>query len=103
MKSLVKATLISCIVSAPLLAHAQADSSPVTRAEVRADLIRVENAGYRPVSGDASYPTDTQAAEAKVAASEAASTNDVGGASASNANGSPVRAAQADDSIYRGS
>ncbi|MEK7927372.1 DUF4148 domain-containing protein, partial [Burkholderia contaminans] len=40
---------------------------------VRADLVRVERAGYRPISNDPNYPEDIQAAEAKVAAQQAQS------------------------------
>ncbi|XUW93187.1 DUF4148 domain-containing protein (plasmid) [Burkholderia sp. M6-3] len=55
-------------LGAPILSLAQS-SAPLTRAEVRADLVRVERAGYRPTSGDdVNYPADVQAAEAKVAA-----------------------------------
>ncbi|WP_345816616.1 DUF4148 domain-containing protein [Paraburkholderia sp. PREW-6R] len=53
--------------AAPALSFAQSNA-PLTRAEVRADLIRVEQAGYSPsVGDDANYPADIQAAEAKVA------------------------------------
>jgi hypothetical protein len=55
-------------LAAPALSFAQSNA-PVTRAEVRADLVRVEQAGYTPSSGDeANYPADIQAAEAKIAA-----------------------------------
>src|SRR3978361_855194 len=55
-------------LAAPALSFAQSNA-PVTRAEVRADLVRVEQAGYTPSSGDeANYPADVQAAEAKIAA-----------------------------------
>ncbi|MBP0593701.1 DUF4148 domain-containing protein [Paraburkholderia sp. LEh10] len=54
--------------AAPALSFAQA-SAPVTRADVRADLVRVEQAGYQPGrANDSDYPADIQAAEAKVAA-----------------------------------
>jgi hypothetical protein len=60
-------------LAAPALSFAQANG-PVTRAEVRADLVRVENAGYNPsMASDPYYPADIQAAEAKVAAQEAQS------------------------------
>ncbi|QBR01591.1 DUF4148 domain-containing protein [Paraburkholderia pallida] len=68
MKMLLPAVLISCVLGAPTLACAQATDAPITRAEVSADLIRVEQAGYNPASSDLYYPADIQAAEAKVAA-----------------------------------
>lgn len=48
-----------------------ASAQGLTRAEVRADLVRVEQAGYSPSTGsDPAYPADIQAAEAKVAAQD---------------------------------
>lgn len=48
-----------------------ASAQGLTRAEVRADLVRVEQAGYNPsIGNDATYPADIQAAEAKIAAQD---------------------------------
>ena len=41
---------------------------PLTRAEVRADLVHVEHVGYTARANDINYPLDNQAAEAKIAA-----------------------------------
>ena len=68
MKALIQAVVVSCALAAPALSFAQADQGQVTRAQVREDLQRVEQAGYRPVSDDATYPADIQAAEAKASA-----------------------------------
>lgn len=44
-------------------------SAPLTRAQVREELIRLEAAGYEPSKGDdGAYPADIQAAQARVAA-----------------------------------
>jgi hypothetical protein len=67
MKALVKAVLIACALGAPTFVFAQAANAPVTRAEVQADLVRVEQAGYHPAAKDPYYPADIQAAEAKIA------------------------------------
>ncbi len=96
MKSLIKTALISCALAAPVLAFAQtsvqANNDPVTRAEVRADLVRLEQAGYRPKLNDIHYPADIQAAEAKVAASNnAPARNSVGGAKASSDTGGDLQ------------
>jgi hypothetical protein len=57
-------------LAAPVLSFAQSNA-PLTRAEVRADLVRVEQAGYNPsVADDATYPADIQAAEARIAAQD---------------------------------
>ncbi|MGX6998813.1 DUF4148 domain-containing protein [Caballeronia sp. KNU42] len=67
-KALVCLALAAGALSAPVLSFAQSNA-PVTRAEVRADLVRVEQAGYQPGGGsDINYPADIQAAEAKIAA-----------------------------------
>ncbi|ODN25800.1 DUF4148 domain-containing protein [Burkholderia contaminans] len=73
MNNLIRAVLLSCALSAPIVAFAQTTDHAVTRADVRADLVRVERAGYRPISNDPNYPEDIQAAEAKVAAQQAQS------------------------------
>jgi hypothetical protein len=48
---------------------AQSNQQPLTRAEVKSQLIQVEKAGYNPSArDDATYPADIQAADAKIAA-----------------------------------
>jgi hypothetical protein len=60
--------LATAALSLPLAAFAQTDS-PLTRAQVRADLQQLERAGYAPSKGeDPYYPQDIQAAEARVSA-----------------------------------
>ena len=57
---------------APLLSVAQT-STHLTRAQVRAELVQLERAGYNPAKAkDENYPDDIQAAEARVAAEKAA-------------------------------
>jgi hypothetical protein len=83
-------------LAAPALSFAQSNG-PVTRAEVRADLVRVEQAGYQPgVGEDINYPADIQAAEAKIAAQDShkLSNDAVGGvAQTSTSSGKPARSA----------
>jgi uncharacterized protein DUF4148 len=81
MKTLATLAIALGMLCAPALSFAQATNAPLTRAEVRADLIRVEQAGFNPASGDdVYYPADIQAAEAKVAAQRDAQTaNDAAG------------------------
>jgi hypothetical protein len=89
MKSLIKAVAIALVLSAPVASFAQSNQ-PLTRAEVRSQLIQLEKAGYNPADADnAHYPADIQAAEAKVAAQNGAT--DVGGvASGSSDMGHPA-------------
>jgi uncharacterized iron-regulated membrane protein len=68
LKILIGLALAVATLGAPALSFAQSNA-PLTRAEVRADLVRVEQAGYSPGrADDTDYPVDIQAAEAKIAA-----------------------------------
>jgi hypothetical protein len=87
MKSLIKAVAIAALLAAPVVSFAQTNE-PVTRAQVRNELIQLEKAGYNPsISNDEDYPADIQAAEARVAAEKATAQADTTGYGAS-ANGS---------------
>ncbi|ABE35242.1 hypothetical protein DR64_6042 [Paraburkholderia xenovorans LB400] len=73
MKSLIQAVVVAAALAAPVAVFAQSNQ-PLTRAQVRAELVELEQAGYSPARGeDPTYPADIQAAEAKVAARHAAS------------------------------
>lgn len=102
MKSLIQAAVVATILSVPALSFAQSDA-PVTRAQVKAELIQFEQASPRSVFGrDPSYPADTQAAQTRVAAQTSGNTQAYGGtvsgasASGSRAETSPI------DSVYFG-
>ncbi|MFM0226422.1 DUF4148 domain-containing protein [Paraburkholderia dipogonis] len=78
MKSLIQAVVVVAALAAPVAVFAQS-SRPVTRAQVRAELVQLEKAGYDPAArNDATYPAEIQAAEAKVAAQNGAA-NGYGG------------------------
>lgn len=69
MKSLIKAVAIAAVLAAPLASFAQSSQQPVSRADVRNELIQWEQAGYNPAtSNDMNYPADAQAAERRVEA-----------------------------------
>jgi hypothetical protein len=71
MKPHVKAVL-GLALAIPVLSFAQTDCQSLTRAQVRADLVRAENAGYSPTAW-ADFPYgEVQAAEFRVAARKAA-------------------------------
>ncbi|SAL85913.1 purine nucleoside phosphorylase [Caballeronia arvi] len=71
MKPLVKA-VAGLTLALPILSFAQGNEQPLTRAQVRADLVRAENAGYSPTAW-ADFPYgEVQAAEYRVAARRAA-------------------------------
>ncbi|SMG23375.1 DUF4148 domain-containing protein [Paraburkholderia susongensis] len=70
MKSLSKVVLVVVLAVAPVASFAQSASS-LSRAQVRAQLVQVESAGYDLRDG-LHYPQNIQAAEAKVEAQNAA-------------------------------
>lgn len=83
MKSLIQAVVVAAALAAPVAVFAQSNQ-PVTRAQVRAELVQLEKAGYRPGDGDnTTYPAQIQAAEAKVAAQNNAVGGVAGGSSQS--------------------
>jgi hypothetical protein len=86
-------TLAVCVatLAMPLAAFAQQSDSGLTRAEVRAQLVELEQTGWRPTEEGPTYPERLQEAEAKVAAKHAAATrvaNSNGNARNAGANGS---------------
>ncbi|MEX3984735.1 DUF4148 domain-containing protein [Paraburkholderia sp. EG287A] len=118
MKALVSTLLVACALAAPAAAFAQTANpanTPVTRAQVIADLVRVEQAGYRPVARDVNYPDDIQHAEAIVAQEQAQAQAEktqqaapgstaVGGVAMTGSSdaGAPVVASVGERSIYAG-
>ena len=60
--------VVATALALPIASHAQETASPVTRAQVRAELVQLEKAGYVPGKNDPYYPDDIQAAEAKISA-----------------------------------
>lgn len=78
MKS-IQAVVVAAALATPFGAFAQHSNAPVTRAEVRAELVQLERAGYDPAKRDnASYPADIQAAEGRIATRNA-TTEGMGG------------------------
>ncbi|SIT51170.1 conserved exported hypothetical protein [Paraburkholderia piptadeniae] len=105
MKSLIKAVAGALVVAAPLVSFAQSNQ-PLTRAQMREELIQLEKAGYNPATvDDADYPADIQAAEARVAAqhagAQAAATSVGGVAGGTSRSGGPASAADT-KSLYFG-
>jgi hypothetical protein len=80
MKSLVKAVALAVVLVAPAVSFAQSQpaNGPVTRAQVRNELVQLEKAGYRPTANDQYYPDDIQAAEARVHAQDGAQVSGYG-------------------------
>jgi hypothetical protein len=85
MNSLFKA--VALIVSAPIAVFAQS-TQPLTRADVRNQLVQIEKAGYDPSRPDPYYPKNLQAAEARVAAGQEANTS-IGGSGGASSEAGP--------------
>ena len=83
MKHFAYTAFVAGALATSTASFAQDAAAPVTRAEVRADLARLEQAGYVPGANEVQYPADIQAAEARVAAQDATTRNNtsVGGVS----------------------
>lgn len=94
MKSLIKAVALVVVLAAPVAAFAQSDQQPLTRAQVKAQLKQLEDAGYNPaVATDATYPADIQAAEARVAAQNATGYGSPAGGTSQTGTNAPVQQA----------
>ncbi|AUT74782.1 MULTISPECIES: DUF4148 domain-containing protein [Paraburkholderia] len=71
MKLVANVAVISAVLLLPLAAYAQS-SAPLTRAEVRQQVIELENAGYNPSTSDSTaYPENIQAAQNRLNAAKA--------------------------------
>jgi hypothetical protein len=106
MKSLIQTVTLAALLAAPVFVFAQ-ENGPVTRAQVKAQLTQLEQAGYSPASDQPDYPANLQAAEARVNNqadnSNSANTSGYGG-TVSHSSQSGARAALPGDrsSIYFG-
>ena len=109
MKRILIASLLAATTALPVAAFAQ---SGVTRSQVRAELLELQQAGYRGTTSDATYPSELLAAEQRRAAriaSRASGAADSGyGAPVSGSTSSGSRTAPAQEvpgfhSIYFGS
>lgn len=67
MKSIYYAVLTAAVLSAPVVAFAQSSNAPVTREQVKAEIVQLQKVGYNNGDTDAHYPDAILAAEARVA------------------------------------
>ncbi|HKR41326.1 MAG TPA: DUF4148 domain-containing protein [Paraburkholderia sp.] len=72
------AAALAALVAVPALSFAQS-SQPVTRAEVKAELVQLQKAGYNPASDNTQYPANLQAALSRVSAESGAAASAFGG------------------------
>ena len=90
MKSLIQSVVIAAAFAAPVAVFAQSNA-PVTRDQVKAELVQFEQAGGRTNLGnDPYYPQDAQAAQARVVAQNGNGQAFGGVHTGSSASGAPV-------------
>ncbi len=77
MNALIKQIAVAVALVAPVAGFAQSNQ-PLTREQVRADLVKVEKAGYNPRDW-MHYPDNIQAAEQRVSAQEGIAQADTSG------------------------
>ncbi|RZF26034.1 DUF4148 domain-containing protein [Paraburkholderia sp. UYCP14C] len=85
---LVQSLIVAALVAVPVVSFAQPQQA-LTRAEVRAELVQLEKAGYNPASDNTQYPQNIEAAEARISAGHDAAAYG-GVANGSSASGSPM-------------
>lgn len=85
-----RSLVLAAVIALPAVSFAQSNQ-PVTRAEVRAQLVELQRAGYNPASDQTQYPQNIQAALARIDAQHNAAA-DAYGAPAETASVSGVRA-----------
>ncbi|PMS14699.1 hypothetical protein C0Z18_30450 [Trinickia dabaoshanensis] len=78
MNTLIKQLVVAVALVAPVASSFAQSNQPVTREQVRADLVRLERAGYNPRDW-LHYPENIQAAEQRVSAQEGNSAADTSG------------------------
>lgn len=55
MRSLIKAVTVAIVLAAPVASFAQQSQQPLTRAQVRAEIVQAKHSGYSPLAW-ADYP-----------------------------------------------
>ncbi|WP_116140441.1 DUF4148 domain-containing protein [Trinickia diaoshuihuensis] len=71
MNTLIKQLVVAVALVAPVASSFAQSNQPLTRDQVRADLVRLEQAGYNPRDWQ-HYPENIQAAEQRVSAGQGA-------------------------------
>jgi hypothetical protein len=95
---LVQSLVVAALVAAPVVSFAQSQPQQgLTRAEVRAELVQLEKAGYNPASDNTQYPQNILAAQARVSAGhDAASYGGVASGDSASGSHAPMKRAAAD-------
>ncbi|WP_123386187.1 DUF4148 domain-containing protein [Paraburkholderia sp.] len=62
----IQSLLVAAVVALPALSFAQSSNQPLTRAEVRAQLVELQKVGYNPATDQTQYPQNIEAAQARL-------------------------------------
>ncbi|KVD08119.1 hypothetical protein WI80_15075 [Burkholderia ubonensis] len=65
MKSIIYAAIAASVLATPIASFAQSEQG-LTRDQVKAELVQLEQNGYKPQATDSQYPADIQAAEQRI-------------------------------------
>jgi hypothetical protein len=77
----IQSLIVAAVVAIPALSFAQSNQ-PLTRADVRAELVELQKAGYNPSGDQTQYPRNIEAAEARVNADHILAASSYGPSSA---------------------
>ncbi|MGH8777452.1 DUF4148 domain-containing protein [Paraburkholderia sp.] len=96
---LVQSLVVAVAIVIPALSFAQTNH-PLTRAEVRAELVELQKAGYNPSTDYTQYPANIQAAEARLSAQKGVTSSSYGPSTAgTSASGSRVSQSQSESEV----
>ncbi|MDR3097698.1 MAG: DUF4148 domain-containing protein [Paraburkholderia sp.] len=73
----IKSLVVAAAVALPVLSFAQS-TQPITRAQVRQELVALQQAGYNPSADETQYPRNIQQAEARLHAHDSVATTSYG-------------------------
>jgi hypothetical protein len=77
----IQSLIVAAAVALPALSFAQSNQ-PLTRAEVRAQLVELQQAGYKPAGDETQYPRNIEAAQVRVNAQKGLTASSYGSSSA---------------------
>jgi hypothetical protein len=79
---LIQSLIVAAVFAVPAVSFAQSTST-ITRAQVRAELVQLEKAGYNPSGDQTQYPKNIEAAQARVNAENGVAATSYGSSSGS--------------------
>jgi hypothetical protein len=96
---LVQSLFVAALVAVPALSFAQASqpTHSLTRAEVRQELVELQQAGYNPAADQTQYPRNIEQTEARLQAQKSAAATAFGGVAVGSSDSGAHAAAQTED------